>query len=480
MSTGQLKNQQKQSASKSSGTLGHADVAAYRPVSNTFLIICILVYVSWLFIQPREAFKSLFAAMAWISVLFALIRFIAIMTSKPKDHGLAHLSDDLPIYTVLVPLFHESQMVKQLMRGLDLLKYPRDKLDIILITEDVDPLTTQTVAKALRLPFRQIVVPKGSPQTKPRALNYALQTSDAEFVTIYDAEDRPHPDQLLAAIAAFQSRPDWAAVQAPLDYYNHDDNWLTRQFALEYAALFHIWVPFLTRLGLPFPLGGTSNHMRRAPLDAVGGWDAFNVTEDADLSFRLATQGHKIGYIHPPTQEEAVSLLPDWRLQRARWIKGYIQTWDVHMTQAFAPGGVKGLTRFLTLQLTLGVTLLSVLFYTPVVLGLPLFAAVLWWVNVPLDIGMTYSLTFIFSISIGCLIGIAGAHRAHKPNLIRSTLMMPLYWLLMFGPALRAFRELKNKRFHWHKTRHGVSRPADITPILETEPDYVPLRRSAD
>ena len=127
---------------------------------------------------------------------------------------------------------------------------------------DSDPITTAAVAKALRPPFRQIIVPKGTPQTKPRALNFALKSSRADFVTIYDAEDRPHPDQLLAALAAFEARPEWAAVQAPLDYFNHDDNWLTRQFALEYSALFHVWVPFLVRLGLPFPLGGTSNHMR--------------------------------------------------------------------------------------------------------------------------------------------------------------------------------------------------------------------------
>ena len=418
--------------------------------------------------------------MAWVSVLFACVRLAAIFTSKPDDHGVAELTDDLPIYTVLVPLFHEEQMIMQLMEGLEALRYPRDKLDIILITEEVDPVTTQAVELALRPPFRQIIVPQGSPQTKPRALNFAMQTSEADFVTIYDAEDRPHPDQLLAAIAAFRMRPDWAAVQAPLDYFNHDDNWLTRQFGLEYAALFHIWVPFLVRLGLPFPLGGTSNHMRRGPLDDVGGWDAFNVTEDADLSFRLAANGHEIGYIHPPTQEEAVSILVDWRLQRARWIKGYIQTWDVHMTRPFAPGGVKGALRFLTLQLTLGVTLLSVLFYTPVILGLPLFAFVLWWIGVPLDLSLTYSLTFLFSISIGCLIGAAGAHRAGKPSLFPSALSMPFYWLLLFTPAIKAFGELKDKRFHWHKTRHGVSRPADLSPIPEIRPDYVPFRRLVD
>ncbi len=480
MGLGQRHNQDATPVCGSNYKIGFADKPAYRPVSNAILWLCLFGYIVWFFLQPRAAFKGLFAAMAWVSVVFAMIRLLAICSSKPKDHGLVQQSDDLPIYTVLVPLFHEVQMVDQIMRGLDQLRYPRDKLDIILITEAVDPLTTQAVANALRPPFRQVIVPKGSPQTKPRALNAALATSEGHYVTIYDAEDRPHPDQLLAAIAAFDARPDWAAVQAPLEYFNHGDNWLTRQFTLEYAALFHVWVPFLVRLGLPFPLGGTSNHMRREALDEVGGWDAHNVTEDADLSFRLAANGHKIGYIHPPTQEEAVSILQDWRFQRARWIKGYIQTWDVHMAAPLAPGGLKGIIRFLTLQLTLGVTLLSVLFFTPVVLGLPLVAIVLWWVNIPLDISLTYGLTFLFSISVGCLIGISGALRTLKPDLIPSAITMPIYWLFLFGPALRAFTELKNNRFHWHKTRHGVSRPVELKTRLEPEFFYVPFRRSAD
>ena len=474
-------NQEKQHLNKAvhgpNIAIAHADKPAHRPLSKIIFGACLLAYLGWAILQPRAAFKGLFATAAWISVAYAILRLVAIFTSKPEDYGLAELTEDLPIYTVLVPLFHESQMVPQLMEGLAKLNYPREKLDIILITETVDPMTTIAVGKALRPPFRQIIVPKGTPQTKPRALNFALKSSRGAYATIYDAEDRPHPDQLLAALAAFKARPEWAAVQAPLDYFNHDDNWLTRQFALEYAALFHVWVPFLTRLGLPFPLGGTSNHMRRALLDAIDGWDAHNVTEDADLSFRLAAQGHSIGYIHPPTKEEAICNLQDWRMQRTRWMKGFIQTWDVHMAKPWAPGGIAGLLRFFTLQLTLGLTVLSVLFYAPIVLLLPFIALTLWWVSVPLNIGLAYSLTFIFSISIGCLIGTAGAHRAAKPRLIRSTYMMPLYWLLLFEPAIRAFSELKHKRFHWHKTRHGVSRPADLifTPMAKL--DYVPLRR---
>lgn len=460
--------------------LGSAQSAASRPISNGLLILCAVSYFLWFILSPRDAVQTLLATMAWLSVAFAVLRLAACFMTKPKAFPEADMSPELPKYTVLVPLFHEAQMVEQLMAGLEKLRYPFEKLEIILITEDVDPFTTLAVKNALRPPFQHVIVPKGTPQTKPRALNYALESATGAFVTIYDAEDRPHPDQLLAAIGTFRAQPHWAAVQAPLEYFNDQDNWLTRQFALEYAALFHVWIPFLVRLRLPFPLGGTSNHIRREALDEIGGWDAHNVTEDADLSFRLAAYGYDIGYIHPPTQEEAVSIFHDWKFQRARWIKGYIQTWDIHMAKPFAPGGIKGILRFFTLQLTLGITLLSMLFYTPVVLGLPIFACVLWWVGLPLDIGLAYSLTFIFSISIGCLIGMVGSHRAGKPKLIRSALYMPIYWLFLFTPALRAIGELKGKRFLWHKTRHGVSRPKDQTPQPKALEKNVSFRRPAD
>ena len=172
--------------------------------------------------------------------------------------------------------------------------------------------------------------------------------------------------------------------------------------------------------------------------------------------------------------------MADWNLQRSRWLKGYIQTWDVHMTAPFAPGGLKGLLRFFTLQLTLGITLLSVFFYTPVVIGMPILVLSLGWVKAPLDIGLTYTLTFIFSIFVGCFIGLVGAHRSGKPDLIRSVWGMPFYWLLLLGPALRAVKELRGQRFHWHKTRHGVSRPADPIILSNDEPENVQLRRSPD
>ena len=448
-------------------SLGKADkpprLMAIRVISLIFIIG--LIYISGThFSKPnalhwdwRHALFGGLALTAWISFLFSLLRLAACIAPKPKAFRPETLSDKLPPYTVLVPLYNEANMVRSLMQALEAIEYPRDKLQIMLICEAVDPKTIASVNFHMRAPFELIIVPKGTPQTKPRALNYAMQFARGAYVTIYDAEDRPHPQQLLTAVAAFKARPDWGALQAPLDYFNAQQNWLTRQFSLEYAALFHVWLPWLMRLKLPFPLGGTSNHMRREALDKVGGWDAHNVTEDADLSFRLAAYGYGVGYITSPTQEEAVSRLPDWHFQRARWVKGYMQTWIVHMGAPLAPIGTKGVLRFACLQLTLGITLLSVWFYVPAIVAM--VTALIWIIGTgqSLTLHPFYVFSFAFSISTAMLIGGIGAMRAGKPYLIQSAIFMPAYWALLFAPSLRAIWELKRIPFHWHKTEHGVS-----------------------
>ncbi|MEP1230613.1 MAG: glycosyltransferase family 2 protein [Litorimonas sp.] len=422
----------------------------------------------------RNLIFKLLTIMAWVSFIFSGFRLAACLSPKPKAFTPATLANDLPVYTVLVPLFNEANMVSGLMQALDAIIYPREKLQILLICEVIDPNTIAHVQRHMRAPFDLIIVPKGHPQTKPRALNYAVQYANGEFITIYDAEDRPHPLQLLTAITAFKTHPKWAALQAPLEYFNADQNWLTRQFSLEYAALFHVWLPWLARLKLPFPLGGTSNHMRARALHHIGGWDSYNVTEDADLSFRMAAYGFDIGYITPPTQEEAVSRLPDWHFQRARWIKGYIQTWQVHMRAPFLPRGIKGLRRFICLQLTLGMTLLSVWFYVPALMSMAVGAIWVLLTEQSLFAHPFYMISFIVSITTAILIGIIGAGRAGRPQLIKSALCMPAYWALLFPPTLRAAWELGRIPFHWHKTEHGVSSPSETRvpyPVLQSQRD---------
>ena len=450
-------------------------VSSYRRKILMWLI-CLTLAVSIAIFAQRFLIAALLLFTALIA-LQALLRIAAVICPKssfdikPNSSPFARTGPlDWPLYTVLVPLKDEAHMVAGLIRTLSKLDYPQDRLQIIFITEEDDPITRRAVTEALRAPFEQCVVPRRGttgPRTKPNALNVAMTQARGEIITIYDAEDAPHPQQLKTAVRAFEAHANWGALQAPLDYFNTSESWLAAQFGLEYAAQFHVWIPLMVRRGLPFPLGGTSNHIRRSALESVSQkesalphrlyWDSYNVTEDADLSFRLSANGWDIGYITPPTQEEAVSTLKPWTHQRTRWMKGFMQSWRVHMDRPFAPGGWRGLRRQATLQLTLGSVLLAGFLHTPICLGFAGWLAYAFITQGTVHISPLIGLSLFLGYGSGILIGAAGAIRAGKPQLLWALPVMPLYWLCLCVPTYRAAYEYVRRPFYWAKTTHGVT-----------------------
>jgi glycosyltransferase XagB len=370
----------------------------------------------------------------------------------------------LPCYTVLVPLYREVSVLGQLIGALLDLDYPRDRLDIKLILEESDTAMQRAVAE-LKLGglFDVIVVPSGEPQTKPRALNYALHFARGDLLTIYDAEDIPDPQQLRIAAKAFIiSPPDVACLQAELTFFNSTENWMSRQFTAEYASLFNVILPNLASERLPLPLGGTSNHFRCHILEKVGGWDPFNVTEDADLGTRLVRFGYRSGVIDSATFEEANVQLGSWIKQRSRWLKGFLLTWLVHMRnprQALRELGLAGFWSFTAM--TLGVFLSALLY--------PVFLArfVLDFLVLPrpenqlsysgIVLGVALAL-FVSSHITALLIGRKGLQRRRFPRSTMTLATLPLYWMLLMPAALIALYESFFKPFYWRKTAHGVSR----------------------
>ena len=258
----------------------------------------------------RSPIGTAYVLGAGLNLLFLyaiLLRFYAVVTLGRRAEQAAALpemkgerqDEGLPVYTLLVPLFHEHRVMGQLVQNLLALDYPRERLDIKLIFERGDEQTLSAAKTALLTQgsppcFELLVVPPGGPQTKPKALNYALATARGDFVVVYDAEDQPDPDQLRKAVHRFgQAEFDLACLQAGLNHYNIDENWLARQFTIEYTALFDGLLPALQHLELPILLGGTSNHFRTDILRKIGAWDAYNVTEDADLGIRLMRFGYR-------------------------------------------------------------------------------------------------------------------------------------------------------------------------------------------
>lgn len=409
-----------------------------------------------------------------VAVLRCISIFIGLLGTRTADElayeqGGEMRDADLPVYTVLVPLFREREVLPILADALRKLDYPASKLDIKLIFEEVD-VETWEAAKALRLPgnFEFIRVPHSLPLTKPKACNFALPFARGELLVVFDAEDAPEPDQLKRAAAAFRLGDEkLACVQAQLNYYNVFENWLTRQFALEYASYFDLLLPTLAKLGLPIPLGGTSTHFRTASLRSAGAWDPFNVTEDADLGMRFAMLGLRTGIIRSTTHEEANCRIDNWLRQRSRWIKGWIQTYLVRMRHPVRLYRSLGLRGFLGFQVVIGGFSLSSIVHP--FFYLSTIVAVLTMQSLPGTSMFTslrdgtlvafFNLLVLLSgYGITILAGMtAAAARGFRP-LILSALMMPAYWMLISVGAHKAIFQLVVRPFHWEKTHHGISR----------------------
>lgn len=359
---------------------------------------------------------------------------------------------DLPTYTVLVPLYRERAIVPELARRMRAIDYPADRLEVIVLTEDDDRETAGSVSLHMRgAPFRHVVVPPGTPRTKPRACNYGLAVSVGERVVVYDGEDRPEPDQLRKAAAALYADPETAVVQCRLAC-DHAEGapTVTRLWALDYDCLFGAVLPALARASLPFLLGGTSNHFRREALLSVGAWDAHNVTEDADLAVRLARAGWRSGFVRSTTWEEAPLSAMSWARQRSRWLKGFAVTSMVHMRQPRRLLADLGWRRAAALYAQLPAALLSVAAF-PLSLGLLSMGA----------LARSSPLTWLMALgNIGSLIlAVAVASSAMRSPGVRSWLgfLLPGYWTALALAMTMGLCELRSRRTHWSKTDHGLA-----------------------
>lgn len=376
----------------------------------------------------------------------------------------AELRDvDLPVYSILVPMYKEPTVLPILAAALKRMDYPRSKLDIKLVLEEHDYETIKA-AKALSLDatFEIVRVPKSHPQTKPKACNYALRLARGQYLTIYDAEDQPEPDQLKKAIVAFRKLgPKTACIQAHLNYFNVEENWLTRMFTLEYSLWFDMFLPALDRLRVPIPLGGTSNHFDLQKLREAGAWDPFNVTEDADLGLRFAAMGYHVGVVNSVTLEEANSAVANWIRQRSRWIKGYIQTWLVNMRHPIKLWKKVGWRGFCSFQLLVGGTILSGLIFPWLVIPF-----VVWMLTRTTLMGPFFPAPILAISSFNLIIGnsclvylsmLAVAKRKHR-TLLPYALTVPGYWALQSVAAYKGLWQLVENPFFWEKTEHGISK----------------------
>lgn len=421
-------------------------------------------------LAPAAASVAATAALSAMFMTWIALRLTGAMLGEPIAPRAPPLPDRaLPDYTVIAALYREASSVPDLLGAISRFDYPAEKLDVIVAVEADDHDTRAALnAAAKRCPVTIITVPPHGPRTKPKALNVALPFARGAYTVVYDAEDRPEPDQLRRALQGFLDGPrNLACVQARLCIDNTGDGWLAGCHTAEYAGQFDVFMPGLARLGLPLPLGGSSNHFHTATLRRIGGWDPFNVTEDADLGMRLARFGYRTGMIASTTYEEAPARSMPWLRQRTRWFKGWMQTYMVHMRQPCVLCRELGPFGFVTFQLMIGGNVLSALVH-------PVFLAVLA-ASLLTDDGGDGSLTALGALSAATALGgylssaAIGWWGLSRRGLRASAWVLaltPLHWLFLSAAAWRALYQLFAAPFVWEKTEHGLARSSHRTARL--------------
>lgn len=438
----------------------------------TFISFLATIFVFGLVNNWHATFTAIIAILTLVYFADLLFNFFLIYRSFsktqeiqiPNDYIATVKDSDWPTYTILCPLYHEWEVLPQFVTAMSRLDYPKDKLQVLLLLEEDDKEAIKRT-KAYKLPdyFEVLVVPHASPKTKPKALNYGLMYATGEYAVIYDAEDIPNPKQLKKAVLAFREVDDRTiCIQAKLDFYNPHHNILTRVFTAEYSLWFDLVLTGLQSIHAPIPLGGTSNHFRTADLHKLKGWDAFNVTEDCDLGMRLVKHGYRTAIVDSKTHEEANSDLKNWFRQRTRWIKGYIQTYLVHMRDPRQFMSDWKEPHVVTFQLVVGGKVLS-MFINPLMWFLtityfslrPIVGTFIEsFFPTPVLYMAVFSLIFgnflyMYYYMIGCL------KREHD-KIIKYAFLVPFYWLAMSMAAWRAIYKIIVDPHHWAKTNHGL------------------------
>jgi cellulose synthase/poly-beta-1,6-N-acetylglucosamine synthase-like glycosyltransferase len=460
-------------------------------VSKGQLVLVLLTLgavAAGVYARPRLTLTALIAAAMAFYTISALLKLVITLAGRRYRYlpclPIRPDGPPLPRYAVLLPVRNEANMLRHLVARVNRLAYPRRQLRILLLIEH-DDWETLTAARELGIPLHSrsgrtageylqvVVVPPGGPQTKPNALNAAMDIvirEGCEFVTVYDAEDRPQRDQLLKAVGTFRAfGPRLACLQAELAFWNDDTNWVTALYWVGYKIHFTRFLPGLVRLRLPVPLGGTSNHFRVSALLDVAlqptgqVWDPYNLTEDADLGARLAAGGYHVDLLSSTTMEEAPVRIAVVDKQQRRWKAGYLQTGLVHTRQPVRSMRRMGPLRWLCFNfLVLGVPvgfllnpafigLTAAYFITRAPLITQLFPSGIYYLSLVLM--LLGNLALLYELLHTCL---SEAEQARgRFGLVRYMLLAQLMWLWMSRSTYIALLEMMTGRRSWHKTPHG-------------------------
>jgi cellulose synthase/poly-beta-1,6-N-acetylglucosamine synthase-like glycosyltransferase len=429
-----------------------------------------VAFVLGVVISARLTFTAILALVTLI-YLIAVVYRVTLFIRSSKSENVEMVTDEealrvpeseLPSYTVMIAAYREASVIGKLIEHMSSLDYPADRIEVLLLIEEDDEETLETLRQIDPGPqFKLIVVPPGEPRTKPKALNFGLTLAQGDLVAVFDVEDEPDVLQLRrAAVTMARFGPALACVQAKLLYGNWQQNFITRSFTVEYVMWFSFFLPGLVSVHAPIPLGGTSNHFRRSALRALGGWDPFNVTEDCDLGIRMFREGYQVKVLESITLEEANSDFVNWVKQRSRWYKGYLQTFLIHLRSPMTLKREMGWKGLFHLSAFVGAT--------PVLAVLnPAFwlLTIVWFIAhpvflleiIPAPVYYVGLMLWAFGNFLLWYLTVLTARNTKSSGLIMAAVLVPLYWIMMSIAATKAAWQLVVTPSFWEKTVHGLT-----------------------
>jgi cellulose synthase/poly-beta-1,6-N-acetylglucosamine synthase-like glycosyltransferase len=256
----------------------------------------------------------------WIKIKRSRYGFLFSKERLPEDYQ--------PKVSIIVPVKNEEKVVERLLRTLLNLNYQNKE---IIIVEDGSTDKTPRICKewADRYPSLIKYYRNGVSNGKPSAINYAAKKATGEIIAVYDADTMLEADTLERVVLHFRD-PKVAAVQGELETLNPDENAITRLSVLN-DFIVNIQQLGRDKLNLFVPLLGTNQYIRRSVLEELGYWDSNALSEDTEISLRLARKGYKVKYVPVKAMVEAPAKLKFFVMQRMKWLRGYTQAAMKHM-----------------------------------------------------------------------------------------------------------------------------------------------------
>ena len=266
----------------------------------------------------------LFYSLSQLNLLWNYVQY----KKKKEKHPLLDLTkpESVPFITIQLPVFNELYVMERLLKCINQIEYPREKLEVQVLDDSTDESVelTRGLVEDLKIDGLDIVQIRRKNRVgfKAGALKEGLTSAKGEFIAIFDADFLPQSNWLLQTVSQFENE-EIGVVQTRWSYINRDYSILTQVQAFALDAHFTLEQVGRNSKGHFMNFNGTAGVWRKTCILDAGNWEGDTLTEDLDLSYRAQLKNWKFKYLEDvETPSELPVVMSSIRSQQFRWNKG--------------------------------------------------------------------------------------------------------------------------------------------------------------